>query len=185
VFLTTVASAVADASSHKLVLVAGGVLLTVAAVLLLVNRCGGILGCDAQALPRGPVTFEQVKSHPEGHLFYPGAHVYWPIGGGEERNLIEGGANPAFAGAILTSHDSADAIVGWYQNWLLSHGWAVDDRAIGSTVWVSYVGFTRGSREQFTVAIDDPKLLSGVLGTAVPSDRGTVFEVRYQIRPGS
>jgi hypothetical protein len=167
VFLTTVAWAVADASSHKVVLVAGGVLLTVAAVLLLVNRCGGILGCDAQALPRGPVTFDQVKSHPEGHLFYPGAHVYWPIGG------------------ILTSHDSADAIVGWYQNWLLSHGWAVDDRAIGSTVWVSYVAFKRGSREQFTVAIDDPKLLSGVLGTAVPSDRGTVFEVRYQIRPGS
>jgi hypothetical protein len=170
---------------NKLLLVAGGVLLAVAGIVLLLNRCGGILGCDAQALPRGPVTFDQVKSHPEGHLFYPGAHIYWPIGGGEQRNSIEGGTNPAFSGAILTSNRSPDEIFAWYQSWLFSHGWALDQRAIGSTVWVSYVGFKRGSREQFTVAIDDPKLLTGVLGPPVPSDRGTVFEVRYQIRPAS
>jgi hypothetical protein len=131
------------------------------------------------------VTFDEVKSRPEGHLFYPGALVYWPIGGGEQRNSMEGGTNPAFSGAILTSHGSADEIFAWYQGWLSSHGWALDQRAIGSTVWVSYVGYKRGDREQFTVAIDDPKLLTGVIGTPVATDPGTVFEVRYQIRPAS
>jgi hypothetical protein len=165
-------------------LVAGGVLVTVVAVLLLLNRCGGILGCDSKALPRGPVTFDQVKSHPEGHLFYPGAHVYWPIGGGEQRGGLEGITNTAFAGANLTSTASVDEINQWYQQWMLAHGWQAD-RRIRSGVWLSHMDFKRGTRELFTVAIDDPALLSAVLGTPVPSNRGTVFEIRYEILPSS
>jgi hypothetical protein len=166
-------------------LIAGGVVLAVVALLLLLNKCSSILGCDAQGLPRGPVTFDQVRSHPEAHLFYPGAQVYWPVGGEEQRNWIEGGSNPAFSGAILISQVSTDEIYSWYQTWLYSHGWEVDHRAIGSTVWVSYRGFRRGAREEFTVAIDNPQLLSGTLGTKVPTDRGAVFEALYQILPAS
>lgn len=151
---------------------------------LVIYRCGGPLGCDAQALPNGPVSAEEVKSHPEGHLYYPGAKVYWQIGGAESRNEIEGGSNPAFAGAILTSGDSADTIFSWYRQWLAAHGWQPDEQAIGSTTWKAYAAFKRGNRERFTVAVDDPQLLSGVLGTRVPSDR-TVFEIRYQILPSS
>ena len=169
---------------NKLALVAGGVLLAVVGLLLLLNRCGGLLGCDVQALPRGPVTFDQIKSHPEGHLFYPGARVYWPIGGGEQRSDLEGITNPAFAGAILTSSASTDEIDQWYREWMQSHGWE-PDRRIRSGVWLSHLDFKRGSRELFTVAIDDPRLLTGVLGTAVPTDRGTVFEIRYEILPAS
>jgi hypothetical protein len=169
---------------NRLVLVAGGVLLTAVGLVLLLNRCVGFLGCDAQALPRGPVTFDQVKSHPEGHLFYPGAQVLWPLGSGERSDALGGITNPAFAGAILTSNASADEIYGWYREWMLSHGWQ-PDRRIGLTVWTSHVDFKRGSRELFTIAVDNPQLLSGVLGRQVPNDRGTVFETAYQILPAS
>jgi hypothetical protein len=164
----------------------GGVVVAAVALTLfvLLQRCGGLSGCDAQALPRGAVTFDQVERHPEGHLFYPGAHVLWPVGSGERPDAVEGLANPAFAGAILTSNASADEIYRWYREWMLSHGWQ-PDRQIGLTVWVSHVDFRRGSRELFTVAVDNPQLLSGVLGRQVPTDEGTVFEISYQILPTS
>lgn len=161
-----------------------GLLVVVVGLALLLRQCSSLLGCDAQGLPRGPVTIDQVKSHPEAHLFYPGAHLYWPISGGQEQNAMEGGTNVAFAGGILTASDSPDAIYSWYKDWLLGHGWH-EYRDIASTVWLSHLDFQRGDREFFTVAVDDPSKLATVLGTVVPEDRGTVFEVRYRIFPAA
>lgn len=161
-----------------------GLVILLVGLALLIQRCSSMLGCDGDGLPRGPVTMDQVKSHPEASLFYPGAHLYSPIGGGEQQNSTDGGTNFAFAGGILISSDSADAIYKWYKDWLLAHRWQ-QTREIGSTVWLSHSDFKRGTREFFTVAVDDPSRLAGVLGRVVPKDQGTVFEVSYQITPPS
>lgn len=172
-------------NSRRFILGGAGAAALALGVWLLLHRCGGLPGCDAQALPLGPVTAADIKSHPEGHLLYPRAKLYWTIGGAETSDPIEGGTNPAFAGAILTSSGSAGDIFAWYRQWMFSNGWQIDSQRIGSTVCLSYVGFKRGARERFVVAVDDPRLLGDVLGTRVPTDRGTVFEIRYQILPSS
>ncbi len=151
---------------------------------LLLHRCGGLFGCDAGALPLGPVTYEQVASHEEAHLYYPGARVFWRFGGGEERNLIEGGSNWAFAGAILLSEGAPQDLYAWYRQWMLAHGWQPEP-TIRATTQVSIEGYHRGKRELFRVAIDDPAALAGTLGRPVPADGRTVFEIAYMILPAS
>jgi hypothetical protein len=164
-------------------ILAGARLLVLAVVVvLLIQRCSTLLGSDGQGLPRGPVRIDQVKTHPEAHLFYPGAHLYWPISGGQQDNFVDGGTNFPFAGGILMSRDSSDAIYKWYADWLTTRGWA-QYQNVSSTTWLSHMDFKRGTREFFTIAVEDPAALSRVLGTRVPTDRGTVFEVRYEIAP--
>lgn len=51
---------------------------------------------DAAGLPLGPVSYEEIKSHPEATLYYPGAKVFRLIGGGELQLLT--GPTSAFEG---------------------------------------------------------------------------------------
>ncbi len=157
------------------------VLLTVAA--LLIAGCGssssGSGKRDTQGLPLGLVSYQEVKSHPEATLYYPGSEVVRVIGSGEVRNYIEGGSNSAFAGAILRTDDTPERVYAWYRAWVVDHGWQTNEVS-GASPWLSAQGYQRGSRERFLVAIDNPVVLSQVLGSQVPTS-GTLFETRYTI----
>jgi hypothetical protein len=125
---------------------------------------------------------QQVKAHPEASLYYPGAQVVWPFGGGEERNVIDGGVNGAFAGAILRTNVSSESIYAWYKNWMAAHGWQ-SSPTIRATTQISVEGYARGDRERFSIAIDDPAELGRTLGRPIPAGPGTVYEISYMILP--
>ena len=133
----------------------------------------------------GPVTYQDLQCHPEAHLFYPGAKVYERLGASQTNNVIEGGVNYAFSGAILISSDPASKIYAWYDSWLEAHGWYRGPLLGGG--YLSSHGYARSQpgdygREAFEVDVDNPAQLSATLGHQVPAG-GTIFEVIYSVSP--
>lgn len=88
--------------------------------------------------------------------------------------------NSATAGAILVTHDSPAQVDAWYRQRLLADHWKPYHLAALLSTQLSARGYRRGTREFYVVAIDDPKLLSGVIGTQLPIG-GTLFEYTYTI----
>jgi hypothetical protein len=117
-------------------------------------------------------------------LFYPGSQVLFPFGGGEQKDAIEGVVNAAFAGAVLRVDAPSDTIYSWYNSWMTSHGWH-SSPALRATTQLSIVGYGRGARERFTVAMDNPTTLARTVGHSIPSGAGTVYEISYMILPAS
>jgi hypothetical protein len=127
------------------------------------------------------VSYDFVKSRAESHLYYPGSRVITTMGGSEDTNPLQ--PNPAFAGAILTTTDTADTVNVWYRRKLTAESPPWQPYDIPSlTTQISAQGYRRGSRERFSVGIDDPKLLAETLGRQVPTG-GTVFEIDLLIFP--
>lgn len=141
---------------------------------------GGTAGTDASGLPTGFITWQFVKSRPEGTLVYPGATKLRDVGW----NTNQAGSPSAEYGGIYTTSATPAEIYAWYGRWLDAHGWALyrDQPKGGATVWLSNRDYQRNGREVFTVAIDNPRVLGRVLGAALPAG-GTVFEYRYDIYP--
>lgn len=137
---------------------------------------------DATGFPIGPVSYEFVKSRPEAQLFYPGAEVFHRFGG-KEIGFFTSPSSSAFAGGILMSNNSPEQIYQWYKEWLLTRGWQPADFLLVDTQ-ISLQGYTRGNREDFYVAMNNPKRLAATLGRPVP-DNVTIFEVRYVIIPNA
>ena len=158
------------------------VVISVGGILLL--RTEGIEEVDNNGLPLGKVSYDFLKSRPEAHLYYPGSKVFSLLAGPEERNFIEGGKNSAYVGAKLISNDSPEQIYRWYKDWMLSNGWQPRDIA-RVTFQISAEGYARGSRERFSVAVNDPELLSGTLGQEILQDGGTIFDIIYLVTPAS
>jgi hypothetical protein len=135
----------------------------------------------ACTLPHGTITYQDLQCHAEAHLDYPGAKVYQTLGASQTTNIIEGGINPAFSGAILISSAPVTTIYAWYDTWLTAHGWY---RApLLGAGYVSSHGYARTpGMESFDVDIDNPSQLSTTLGQEVPAG-GTIFEVTYLVEP--
>lgn len=134
---------------------------------------------DGAGLPSCRLTYLQVAALPEGKLYYPGATILRHIGADEETGGLEGEPVSAFAGAISGTPDSSSVVYAWYRTSLESHGWT--STRIGATqAWLSAQGYTRGRREHFVVAMDNPKVLESLIGQSLPSS-GTVFEFTYTI----
>lgn len=141
---------------------------------------------DSNGIPSRPVSYEYVSSQPEARLFYPEAQIISPFGSAQKRN--ETGWDVAFTGAVMASEDSSAKIYSWYDNWLTSHGWQKDAKAILglASTQVSLQSYTKdgkglASRETFYVAMDDKKQLSWTLGKKILPNT-TVFEFRYIIK---
>ncbi len=141
-------------------------------------------GDDSAGLPNGPVSYKQVTAHPEARLHYPGSRMFAPFGGPERNYLTLDGRehDPAFAGAVLTSNATPAQIYLWYQLWLLKHGWRSWGGYAMLGTWKSDESYARGTREEFTVAMDYPTSIRDTLGRTAPPGR-TVYEVRYSILP--
>lgn len=175
------------AFGHRTVLNAGIALLALAATttlaLYLINPCI-LRACQPAGLPSGPVSYKQVSSHPEATLSYPGSQILFPMGAGEQRSPSEGVVNAAFAGEVLRVNAPSPAIYDWYKNWMTSHGWH-SSPTLRATTQISVEGYARGSRERFTVAIDNPDALARTIGRPIPAGQGTVYEIAYMILPAS
>jgi hypothetical protein len=129
------------------------------------------------------VTYKEVAARPEGHLVYPNSKLWYPLGSDENTSGFN--SSQGKAGAMLLSEDSTDQIYAWYRDWLLAAGWHLTYSGPGTTgAWKTCDKYRRGSRERFTVAVDDPALLGVLLGGKVPKARD-ILEVRYTIVPYS
>ncbi len=135
---------------------------------------------DRESLPLDPVSYQFVNSRSPAHLVYPNAQTLRVIGHGESRYPAEGVTNSAFAGAILVTQDSPAQVYAWYQAQLHADHWKPFQLAALLSTQLSAQGYQRGARENFVVAIVDPKQLSGVIGKQLPSG-GTLFEYSYSI----
>ena len=135
---------------------------------------------DSNGLPLSPVSYDALKSRPEANLLFPGARVFHREGGSEHTTL-DGDRNPAFAGAIMTTSAPAQNVYAWYEQELQASGWTrmAVPRA---TTELSAMGWRRGTRERFLVAIDDPAQLSRALGSQVPAN-GTIVDMTYLVGP--
>jgi len=172
------------ARRHKFLVGAAVALAFVAFAMGVANRCSIFGGCDPGGIPSDPVSYQQVKAHAEAQLYYPGAQVLLPFGGGEDKNAIEGVVNAAFVGAVLRVNAPSQSIYRWYQDWMTSHGWK-SSPTIRATTQLSIEGYARGQRERFSVAMDDASQLGQPLGQQIPPGQGTIFEIRYMILPTS
>lgn len=131
-------------------------------------------------MPKSPVSYEAVSSRAPAHLSYPSAQTLRVLGTGETRYPAEGVTNSAFAGAVLMSRDSPAEVYAWYHDHLTSDGWKTYQLAALLSTQVSAQGYQRGTRERFVVAIDDPRRLSAVIGSQLPTG-ATLFEYTYTI----
>lgn len=135
---------------------------------------------DKNGLPTARVSLRDVNSHPEAHLYFPASREFSRFGASD---TMQASSKPdvAYAGGIATTGANASALYLWYQRWMLAHGWRSHDY-VGSTTWTSHEGFARGTREEFIVAVDDPRLLGGTINRRLPKAR-TVYEITYAILP--
>lgn len=101
------------------------------------------------------VSYQEVSSHPEATLIYPGSKIVGKRGSSQEPIETFGNKNPAHAGIDAVTSETTQQIYDFYHQWMIAHGWTPYD--IGRTSGqLSTQGYQRGTRESFGVAIDDP-----------------------------
>jgi hypothetical protein len=146
----------------RIVLVLIGLCLVVGGAFWLVN--------DAFGLPSGNITYQQLLSRPESHLYYPGAKAIESHGDGVRQGLPN---FPAFVQTYLVVSDVTwQQVDDWYRTKLTASGWRSD---LKIDFGASYV---RGDREDFTIGF--PRIAP----PGVPWDgKGTLYNIHYQIAP--
>jgi len=102
----------------------------------------------------GEVTYSDLLSHPESHLFYPGSRVVTRSGGGEHSGL-DTGRIPASTTVVLVTDAPMTQIYAWYRSHLVATGWALRDTE-PETMNGGYELFTKGKDQVFQVS-PDPK----------------------------
>lgn len=138
-------------------------------------------GMDASGLAKGSVTYQQLLAHPEARLYFPGSEVVHTFGLSEYRHPFSGERDRAFAGAVLATSAPWAEIFLWYRHWLLARGWRGYETP-RLDVWIQWKAYACGTREEFTVAQENPKLLGMTLGRTIPKAQ-RIYEIRFGILP--
>lgn len=112
----------------------------------------------------GGVTYKDVVSHAEAHLYYPGSRVVSKAGGDEESGL-DTGRIPAGATTDLATDATMSQVYAWYEGQLKSRGWKLRKT---ETINGGYELFTRGTRNVFYIS---------------PAPGDATYEIRYMILP--
>jgi hypothetical protein len=172
------------------------VLLVIAALTLAGCACGrvndGLTGTDAQGLPRGPVTEDEVCARSEADLRYPGSVVIeairWP-------EVHDGGLvrSDTFAtcGAKVATTDGQEQVVSWYTNELQARGWTYTTSLFWTQTYSGPVFEKSAScRERFIIAAGTPASATNVyiphdfrVTEAIPPNARTVLAFEYEISP--
>ena len=97
----------------------------------------------------GGVTYKDVVSHAEAHLYYPGSRVVSREGGDEERGGLDTGRSPAVATTDLATDATMSQVYAWYEGQLKSRGWKLRKT---ETIDGGYELFTRGTRDVFYIS---------------------------------
>lgn len=100
----------------------------------------------------GEVTYSDLLSHPESHLYYPGSKVVARSGGGEDSGL-DTGRIPAKTTVVLAVDAPMSDIYGWYEAHLAATGWHLRKTEM---INGGYELFTKGKNQVFQVS-PDPK----------------------------
>jgi hypothetical protein len=122
----------------------------------------------AEALP--------ANAPPEARLQYPGSSVV--VTAAEVQQGAAAGSQELRDVHKTTFATEADggAVLAWYQDWLVSHGWQPAEPAEGLAP--SSRQYSRGS-EHFRLAIGDPAAVRDLLAVPIPADAKTIYEVEY------
>jgi len=158
-----------------------GTLILAAAAILGWRHSQPATPLDTAWPPARAVTGSEIAARPEGHLVYPNAEVFARPLSNEHTSGF--GLSNSYAGTTFFTKDTPDQVYAWYKTWLLAHGWQLHYSGYGSgPPEISTAQYLRGTREVFTVGIEDPKLLGAFTGGKWPSDR-TIVMVHYTIMP--
>jgi hypothetical protein len=122
-------------------------MMSVLARLLLFFMAAALVAC-------GEVSYSDVLSHPESHLYYPGSRVITRSGGGEHRGGLDTGRTPAQTNVILAVDAPMSKIYSWYEAHLAAMGWSLRKT---ETINGGYELFTKGKNQVFEVS-PDPKV---------------------------
>jgi hypothetical protein len=114
----------------------------------------------------GGVTYKDLASHAEEHLYYPGSHVVNKAGGDEQSGL-DTGRVPAKATTNLATDATISEIYAWYKSELSSRGWTLRKT---ETINGGYELFTRGTRDVFQVS---------------PGSGAATYSIEFSIIPAS
>jgi hypothetical protein len=112
----------------------------------------------------GEVTYKDVVSHAEAHLYYPGSHVVSKAGA-DEHSGLDTGRVPAGATTNLATDATLSEIYAWYKGELSSRGWTLRKT---ETINGGYELFTRGTRDVFQVS---------------PGSGAGTYSIQYMILP--
>ena len=110
------------------------------------------------------VTYKDVVSHAESHLYYPGSRVVSKAGA-DEHGGLDTGRVPAGATTNLATDGTMSQVYAWYASQLKSRGWQLRKT---ETINGGYELFTRGTRDAFYVS---------------PASGTATYEIRYIILP--
>lgn len=95
-----------------------------AAVLLLTACGGGGPGSDGFGVPlHHPVTRQELRTHPEAALLFPGSVRVRAIGADEHAQAGEAEPDPAYAGVVATASASAGELLRWYDQRFAARGY--------------------------------------------------------------
>lgn len=136
------------------------------------------------SLPSGAISPKWIGTQSLAHLYYPGSHVFFVLDAGSPETS---GSDAAYAGAVLTSSATGAQIYSWYEQQLAKLGWSfvTDNGCVDGQPTCPQFGHRgHGTRETFYLAIDNPTLLTVLIGRTPPA-ACTVFEIRYEIFPSN
>ncbi|HET9410673.1 MAG TPA: hypothetical protein VFO75_02205 [Candidatus Dormibacteraeota bacterium] len=100
----------------------------------------------------GPVSDQDLRSHEEGILTYPGSSdVFHQVNDERDSSDVFGsGPNPASVTGGFSTSDRVDRVVAWYDAWLAGHGWSdAQDQGNGDRRW------ERGAHEDFDLTCSE------------------------------
>ena len=117
----------------------------------------------------GGVTYKDVVSHAESHLYYPGSRIVSKAGGGEHSGL-DTGRIPAGASTNLATDAAMSQVYVWYESQLRSRGWMLRKT---ETINGGYRLFTRGTRDVFYVSPASGPATYGIRYIIIPADCAT------------
>lgn len=128
--------------------------------------------------PSGAVSYQEVSSHPEASLLYPGSTLIGKRGGSQQPAEF-GNKNPASAGGIAVTAATSQQVNDFYHQWMTTHGWtSYPVSRVGDQL--SNQGYQRGARESFGIGIDDPTQYKDI-ASKYPGE--TIYNFLYILTP--
>jgi hypothetical protein len=112
---------------------------------------------------------------PEAQLQYPGSSPMLDSFDINRTTATSAESRDVYKTTLATEAESA-AVLAWYRDWLLGHGWQFTPSS--GTSPDSSQEYARAS-EHFRVAVADPATLASILAVPIPSGAKTLYEVEY------
>jgi hypothetical protein len=111
----------------------------------------------------------------EAQLQYPGSSPVLDSFDINRTTATSAESRDVYKTTLATEAESA-AVLAWYRDWLLGHGWQFTPSS--GTSPDSSQEYARAS-EHFRVAVADPAMVAPILAMPIPAGTKTIYEVEY------